>query len=320
MKGFLVRRLIMAIPVLWGATALIFIIMNVLPGSIAEVILGGQGGEAGILTPWSKLQLEKELGLDRPLYLQYLSWLGHALRGDMGVSLWTGKSVASEVTNRLLMTVQLALLSVLIGALVGVPIGIITAIKQDRWPDYTLRLMTIMLLALPTFWMGLMVILIGSRYFEWIPPIGRNLIWEHPGAALIQLIWPALAIGSHEAARNARMTRSSLLEVLREDYIRTARSKGLREQVVYVRHAVRNSLIPVVTIIGLAFAGTLGGTVVLEQVFAIPGLGTLLINSIQVRDFIMVQGIVFWYAIIFIVVNLATDLVYGWLDPRISYR
>src|SRR3990172_6632877 len=146
MKGFLVRRLLMAIPVLWGATALIFIIMNVLPGSIAEVILGGQGGEAGILTPWSKTQLEKELGLDRPLYVQYLSWLGKAVRGDLGVSLWTGKPVASEVMNRLMMTVQLAFLAVLIGALIGIPVGIITAIKQDRWPDYALRLTTITLL------------------------------------------------------------------------------------------------------------------------------------------------------------------------------
>ncbi len=319
MRGFLVRRLLLAIPILWGATALIFILLNVMPGSIAEVIMGGSD-EAGILTPYTKEQLEKELGLDRPLYVQYFSWLGHVLRGDLGTSLYTGKPVGREMMSRLAVTMQLAFLSVVIGVLVGVPVGILSAIKQDRWPDYTLRVFTIMLLALPTFWIGLMVILIGSRYFDWIPPIGRNVIWEHPRAAFIQLIWPALAIGSHEAARNARMTRSSLLEVLREDYVRTARSKGLAERVVYLRHAVRNSLIPVVTIIGLAFATTLGGTVILEQVFSVPGLGTFLIQSITVRDFIVVQAIVLWYSVVFILVNLGTDLLYGWLDPRISFK
>jgi len=205
------------------------------------------------------------------------------------------------------------------GLLVGIPLGIVCAIRQDTLVDYTLRIWTIWVMAFPSFWLGLMVVLITVRYFDWMPPIGYYMIWDDPRNNFLQLIWPALVLASNEWTRVARMTRSTMLEVLREDYIRTARAKGLGEQLILVRHALKNALIPIITFTSVYFGTLLGGTVVLEEVFNIPGIGTLFLDSLRFRDYTMVQALVFFMATAFIVINFVVDILYGWLDPRISY-
>jgi peptide/nickel transport system permease protein len=315
---YIARRLLIAIPTLLGATIVAFIILRVLPGDVAEMILRGESGE-GAAFPWTIEQLREELGLNRPLYVQYFDWVGHILIGDFGESLWTGRSVGGEILHRLPLTAQLAIMAELFALLWGIPIGILSAIRQDTWLDYGLRFWSIFFLAVPTFWLGLIVLLIGVRYFSWMPPVGYYLLWEDPRNNLMQFTWPALVLASHEGARVGRMTRSAMLEVMREDYIRTARAKGLAEQLVVARHALKNALIPVLTFTSVYFGVMLGGTVVLEYVFSIPGLGTLFLDSLRFRDYTMVQALVFFLATAFIVINLVVDIIYGWLDPRISY-
>ena len=309
----------MAVPVLLGATLLAFLILRVIPGDVAEMILRGEQGEGAAL-PYSLEQLREELGLNRPLVAQYTGWLWDMARGDMGESLLTGRSVGAELLHRFPITAQLALMATILGVGLGVPLGIFTAVRQDSWGDYVGRLWAIFLLGVPGFWLGLLVLLIGVRYFDWIPPVGYHTLWNDPKSNLLQLIFPALILGSHQMALFARMTRSSMLEVLREDFIRTARAKGLREQLVVVRHALRNALIPVSTLVFLNLGALFVGTVVMEEVFTIPGIGTLLLDSLRSRDYTMVQAIIFLAAIAFILINLASDLVYGWIDPRINYR
>jgi peptide/nickel transport system permease protein len=250
--------------------------------------------------------------------VQYLYWVRDFLVGDLGNSLYTGKSVAKELLNRLPLTLQLALMAEALSLAIGIPVGILSAVRQDQWLDRLLRFWSIFFLAVPTFWLGLLVLLIGAIAYQWIPPLGYNLLWENPGKNLAQLIWPVLILASHESARVSRMTRSSMLEVLREDYIRTARAKGLSERLVLVRHALKNALIPIVTYTSVYFGTLLGGVVVLEQIFNIPGLGSLFIDSIQFRDYTAIQALVFLLATGFIAINLVVDILYGWLDPRIS--
>ncbi|MCZ6891152.1 MAG: ABC transporter permease [Chloroflexi bacterium] len=319
MAQYVARRLLVAVPALLGATLLAFLILRVIPGDVAEMILRGEQGEGAAL-PYSLEQLREELGLNRPLVVQYTSWLWDMARGDMGKSLLTGRSVGAELLHRFPITAQLALMAAILGVGLGVPLGIFTAVRQDSWGDYVGRLGAIFLLGLPGFWLGLLVLLVGVRYFEWIPPVGYYALWDDPKSNLLQLIFPALILGSHQMALIARMTRSSMLEVLREDFIRTARAKGLREQLVVVRHALRNALIPVSTLVFLNLGALFVGTVVMEEVFTIPGMGSLLLNSLRSRDYTMVQAIIFLAAMAFILINLASDLVYGWIDPRISYR
>ncbi|MCZ6614478.1 MAG: ABC transporter permease [Chloroflexi bacterium] len=319
MAQYVARRLLVAVPALLGATLLAFLILRVIPGDVAEMILRGEQGEGAAL-PYSLEQLREELGLNRPLVVQYTSWLWDMARGDMGESLLTGRSVGAELLHRFPITAQLALMAAILGVGLGVPLGIFTAVRQDSWGDYVGRLGAIFLLGLPGFWLGLLVLLVGVRYFDWIPPVGYYALWDDPKSNLLQLIFPALILGSHQMALIARMTRSSMLEVLREDFIRTARAKGLREQLVVVRHALRNALIPVSTLVFLNLGALFVGTVVMEEVFTIPGMGSLLLNSLRSRDYTMVQAIIFLAAMAFILINLASDLVYGWIDPRISYR
>ena len=319
MAQYVARRLLVAVPALLGATLLAFIILRIIPGDVAEMILRGEQGE-GVALPYSLEKLREELGLNRPLVSQYTGWLWDMVRGDMGESLLTGRSVGAELLHRLPITAQLALMATILGVGLGVPLGIFTAVRQDSWGDYLGRLWAIFLLGVPGFWLGLLVLLVGVRYFDWIPPVGYHALWDDPKSNLLQLIFPALILGSHQMALFARMTRSSMLEVLREDFIRTARAKGLRERVVVVRHALRNALIPVSTLVFLNLGTLFVGAVVMEAVFSIPGLGLLLLDSLRFRDYTMIQAIIFLAAIAFILVNLASDLVYGWIDPRISYR
>ncbi len=306
------------VPTLVILTLLVFGVMRVLPGDVATRMLSDDAGAVS-MKGYSAEALREKLGLNRPLYLQYLTWLWDTARGNFGESLFTGQPVRDEVLQRLPITFQIALMAQILSLIIGIPIGIISAVKQNSWLDLVLRFWSIFFLAAPSFWLGLLVILVAALQFNWLPPVGYHPFWENPMANITQLIWPAVILAHGGLATTARMTRSTMLEVLREDYIRTARAKGLREQVVIVRHALKNALIPVVTLSGLSFASLMGGTVILEQIFAIPGMGLLFINAINFRDYTIVQGVVLVFAVIFMLVNLIVDLTYGWLDPRISY-
>ena len=317
MARYLAERLLIAIPTLIGAVTLAFLMLRVLPGDVVDVLLAEGAGDRPSLS-LSRDLLEEELGLDRPLHVQYLYWVRDFLTGDLGNSLYTGKSVAKELLNRLPLTLQLAIMAEALSLAIGIPIGILSAVRQDQWLDRVLRFWSIFFLAVPTFWLGLLVLLMGALVFDWIPPLGYHLLWEDPGKNLAQLIWPALILASHESARVSRMTRSSMLEVLREDYIRTARAKGLSDRLVLVRHALKNALIPIVTFTSVYFGTLLGGVVVLERIFSIPGLGSLFLESILFRDYTVIQALVFLLATGFILINLTVDILYGWLDPRIS--
>ncbi len=319
MGKYVLRRLVLILPTLLLLSLFVFVLMRVLPGDVTRTIMGEEIGATNIDMKMSLETLRKKIGLDKPLYMQYLIWVWDAARGNFGDSLITGKSVAGEIAQRAPVTMQLSLMAMLISMFLGIPVGIMSAIRQNSWIDLTLRFWSIFLLAAPSFWLGLMVIFVGAYAFGWLPPLGRHLLWEDPVANLTQLMWPALILGSHGMATTARMTRSTMLEVMREDYIRTARAKGLREQAVIIRHALKNTLIPVVTLAGLSFATLLGGTVILEAIFGIPGMGYYLLNGINSHDYTVVQGGVMVFAVMVMLVNLLIDLLYGWIDPRISY-
>jgi len=320
-NAYLIRRVLLGIPTIFMTVLIIFFMMRILPGDVAETMLiGGSSGGSGVSVPQETIDaLKKQMGLDKPLHMEFLTFVWNTLRGDFGDSLYTGQSVWSEIKARAPVTLQIALIAKVLAIVLGVPIGILAAIKQDSMPDYLLRFWTITFLAIPSFWMALLVLLVGGLYFNWMPPVGAHPLWEEPVTSLKQTMWPAIILASHSMAVFGRMTRSTMLEVMREDYIRTARSKGLSEKVVIARHALKNALIPVVTMIGLTLGGLMSGTVVLERVFTIPGLGTLFINSINWQDYPVVQAMVFMVALTFVVVNIFVDVLYGWLDPRISY-
>ncbi len=318
MGKYIVRRLILIIPTLWLLTLLVFGLMRILPGDVAVMILSDPSG--GMTASRETLDsLREKLGLNRPMYMQYLVWVKDLAKGDLGDSLFSGRPVLRDIMVRLPFTIEIALLATLVGFFTGIPLGVVSAIKQNSWVDQCLRFISIIFLAAPSFWLGLLVILLGLIWFKWLPPAGYFPLWQSPRDNILQLIWPILILGLTGMATIARMTRSTMLEVLREDYIRTARSKGLREQVVIIRHALKNALIPVITLAGLTFAQLMGGTVILEQIFGVPGMGTLFINSIVSLDYPIVQGVTIVFAILFMVTNLLIDVLYGWLDPRISY-
>ncbi len=313
----IVRRLLIAVPTLIGATILVFIVMRVIPGDIAYALLAGEEGAAQV-DPEALADLRRQLGTDRPLHVQYVEWISGLLQGSLGDSMLNRLPVGGEIARRLPITLEIALLSVAIGFGAGLPLGIISALRRDTWADLIARTASILFLAVPSFWLGLLILLVTTRLFSWIPPLGYHPPWSSPGTNLVQIAFPSLVIGSHLMAIVARMTRSTMLEVINEDYIRVARAKGFSERQIVLRHALKNSLLPVLTIVSLSFGTLLGGAVVMERVFSVPGIGSYLIESITVRDYTAVQALVFIFAAAFIVINLIVDLAHGWLDPRIS--
>ena len=317
MRGLIVRRLLIAIPTLIGATILVFVVMRVIPGDIAYALLAGEEGAAQV-DPDALADLRRQLGTDRPLHVQYVDWIAGLLQGSLGDSMWNRLPVGGEIARRLPVTLEIALLSVAIGFGAGLPLGIVSALRRDTWADLIARTASILFLAIPSFWLGLLILLVTTRLFTWIPPLGYHPLWSSPGTNLVQIAFPSLVIGSHLMAIVARMTRSTMLEVINEDYIRVARAKGFSERQIVLRHALKNSLLPVLTIASLSFGTLLGGAVVMERVFSVPGIGSYLIESITVRDYTAVQALVFIFAAAFIVINLIVDLAHGWLDPRIS--
>lgn len=317
MRRYILKRLLLMIPTLLGVAALVFLLLRVAPGDIVELKYAGTGTYA----PKEALDQERaQLGLDKPLWHQFGSWIWGLVRLDFGTSMWTGRSVAHEIAIRLELSLQLALMATFVAVLLSIPLGTLAALKQDTWVDYLVRVFSIAGLAMPSFWLGILIILGFLIIFQWLPPLTFTPFWVDPKANLTQLIWPALAVGYRYSAVATRMTRSAVLEVLREDYIRTARAKGLWEKVILVRHALKNAMLPVITVIGLEFAFLLGGLVVTEQVFNLNGIGMLFVESIAQRDYIMVQTLVLLISFVFIFVNFTVDLVNACLDPRIRYR
>lgn len=319
MTKYLLNRLLIAIPTLIGITMLIFLAMRVLPGDPLAVIMSESSGSY-VLDEEDLAAARASLGLDRPLYIQYLDWMGQVVRGDLGSSFWTKEPISALILRRGPITIQIALMAVLFSWLVGVPMGMLSAMWRNSLFDYLSRLGITIFIAVPSFWIGLLMILFTVLVLNWRPPLSIVQLWEDPVANLSMTVLPAFALGLGLAASQARMTRSSALEVLYEDYVRTARAKGLGNQAVIWRHAFRNALLPVLTTSGLALGGLLGGAVSVERAFAVPGLGSLLVQALADRDWMMIQNLVLLYGVIFAIINLLVDLSYAWFDPRIRYN
>jgi peptide/nickel transport system permease protein len=317
MWRYIVKRLLLIIPTLFGVATLIFLLLRVLPGDIVELKYSGTGAFA---PPQAIARERAQLGLDQPLWKQFVTWIWGIPRFDFGTSMWTGRPVAQEIAIRLELSIELALLATVVAILISVPLGCLAAVKQDTWIDYAVRVFSIAGLAVPSFWLGIVIILAFVIYFRWLPPLTFTPIWVDPVANIMQLLWPALAVGYRYSAVATRMTRSAVLDVLREDYIRTARAKGLWERAVLIRHGLKNALLPVITVIGLEFAFLVGGLVVTEQVFNLNGIGKLLVESISQRDYTMVQGVVLLTSLIFILVNFVVDMINAVIDPRIRFQ
>ena len=319
MRQYFFRRLFLFIPTLILASMMVFALMWIVPGDAAMMILTGEG-ESGRVRQEDLDRLRHDLGLDRPFYVQYGDWLGHVLVGDLGNSIWYRIPVIDELKSRFPVSLQLAVMAMLMAMIAAVPLGVLSAIKQDTWVDYGGRLFTLVGVALPFFWTGILMVYALAYFFNWLPPLGYASLWEDPLTNLQQLVFPALALAFYEMAFTARVTRSAMLEVLREDYIRTARSKGIREGLVIGRHALKNAVLPIITISGYQFGRLMGGVIIIEVIFVVPGMGTLLINSIVHRDFVMIQGMILMVAAVILILNLVIDLLYGILDPRIRYQ
>jgi len=260
------------------------------------------------------------LGLDKPVYIQYFSWLGHALRGDLGTSLWQSRAIMPDILAKVPISLELGFLAILTALFISLPIGIYSAIRQDTIGDYVGRSIAILFIAVPSFWLATMVVVFPASWWGWAPSVQYIPITQDLGANLVQFIIPAVIMGMVMSGTSMRMTRTMMLEVLRQDYVRTAWSKGLRERVVIVRHALRNALIPVVTIIGMQVPVLLGGSVIMEQIFSLPGMGRFMVEALNRRDYPIISGINLAMATVILVVNLAVDLTYSLLDPRIRYR
>ena len=313
MTQYVVRRVLAIIPVLFGISILVFGLVHLIPGDVAQILLGTQATDQQLET------LRRTFGLDRPLPVQYVDWLSHVVRGDFGVSFRTNRPVLPDLIQRFGVTFQLTLTSMLIALGVAIPLGVASANNRGRASDAVSRVLALIGLSVPNFWLGTLLILFVSTVLHWLPPVGFTSLLDNPWLSIQTLILPAIALGTAVSAFIMRMVRSSLLEVLRQDYIRTAYAKGLREQSVLYQHALKNAFIPVLTVIGVQVGYLLGGAVIIESIFSLPGMGRFLLDSISNRDYSIVQGGVLFIALIFSLVNLSVDLVYAWIDPRIRY-
>lgn len=319
MSRYVMRRLLLAVPTILGITVLIFIAMRVLPGDPLAMI-GSQGQSTRVLTEEELAAARASLGLDQPLYRQYLNWLGDIARGNLGYSFWSSEPLIDQVLRRGPISAQIAVFAVIISWLVGVPVGLLSAMRRNSWLDNIARVGVTLAMAIPSFWIGLIMVLVTVRLFYWRPPLSITQLWEDPLVNLQIVAGPAIALGIGLGAVVMRMTRSTALEVLGEDYVRTARAKGLGQRALVASHVFRNSLLPVITTSGVAIGGLLGGTVATETAFGVPGLGTLLVEAMTTRDWMMIQNLVFLYALIFVIINLLIDLSYAWIDPRIRFN
>ena len=322
MYRYILKRVLLIIPTLFGAALLVFALLRLIPGDICELRMAGTGGyfdEAALKV------CRDEMGSNDPMVVQFGRFIWGMVRFDFGNSMWTGQPIMSEIGLRFELSLQVAIMATLVAILFAVPLGTISAVKQNTWIDYVVRGISIAGIAMPSFWLGILIILgllVTTQHMfgqPWMPPIAYKPLWEDPVYNLSMLIWPAVATGYRYSAVATRMTRSALLEVLREDYVRTARAKGLWENIIIRRHALKNALLPVITVIGIEFAFLMGGLVVTEQVFNLNGLGKLFVESVINNDYNMTQALVMLVVMVFIFVNFVVDLCYAWLDPRIRY-
>ena len=319
MQTYIIKRLLLFIPTLIMITVLVFLILRFIPGDPAYLVL--VGAEEGEVKVSEKVlaEMRAKLGTDRPIYVQYADWVWNMAQLDFGNSYHYDTPISKDLKEKFAVTLELTILAVLLASVVAVPLGVISAIKQDTLLDYVSRIITFSGIALPTFWVGLLIIYFLVLIFEWLPPLKYATLWDDPWTNLQQLMLPAIALGYFNMAFIARVTRSAMLEVLREDFIRTARSKGLTERLVIARHALKNALLPVITVSGYEFGRLISGTVVIETIFVVPGMGRLLLDAVFHRDYAVIQAIIVVITTVVLVVNLILDMLYGWLNPRIRY-
>jgi peptide/nickel transport system permease protein len=315
MLRFLSQRLLVLIPVVLGVSMLSFLLLYLIPGDVVDILMGQESGDPARLAEMRRL-----FGIDRPLPVRYAEWLGEALRGDLGRSFVTRRPVLSEILTAFPVTLQLTAVSLLIALAAGLPLGVLAAVRRGRASSVGISLLVLLVLSIPSFWLGILLILFTSLYLHWFPPQGLVLLWVQPVEALKQLLLPSLALGLALGAMVMRMTRSCILEVLAQDYVRTARAKGIAETLVIGHHALRNALIPVVTLVGLQFGYLLGGAIVIEEIFSLPGMGRLVLRSIAQRDFPLVQGVLLLAGTGVVLLNLCVDMLYLALDPRLRRR
>jgi peptide/nickel transport system permease protein len=314
MTEYVIRRILLAIPTILLVMFMVFMMLRLVPGDLVSIMLA----ERPYATDEDRAALEEQLGLDEAIPLQFVKYLGNVLRGDLGESPWTGTAVTEEIGNRLPVTFEFGILAIICGLCISLPIGIVSAIRQDSIVDYLSRSLAILALSVPYFFTATLLIVFGPK-MGWTPPLLYKSWSDGPGAHLYYYLIPAILLGVSLAGGVMRLTRTMMLEVMRQDYIRTAWAKGLRERAVIMRHAMKNAFIPVVTIIGLQVGTAISGTIILEQIFNMPGMGRYFVGAIGQRDYPSVQGVVLILASVVVLVNLLVDLTYGWLDPRIRY-
>ena len=315
MRTYIIRRVLLMIPTLFLLTVAVFMIVRALPGDVVETIVG----QYTPLTKGDRDQVRHELGIDRPWYQQYGDFVGNAFKGDLGTSLVNQQPITKDLKRRIPVSVELGAMALFIGVVIAVPIGVLAAIRQDTIIDYFARSSAIALIAIPSFWLGTMVVVYPNIWWNWAPPIQYHSFFADPQANLYILIFPAAILGVGLSGAIMRLTRAEMLEVLRQDYVRTAWSKGLKERTVVMRHALRNTLIPVTTLIALQIPVLIGGTVVLEGIFSIPGMGAYLLSAASSKDYPVIQAVTLLVGIVVVVSNLAVDIAYAYLDPRIRY-
>jgi len=320
MSAYIVRRLLLMVVSLFLVTALVFSVSRLVPGDTIDLMVSEMAEASGMGAALTAERLRHLLGLDVPIHIQYIHWVSDLFRGDLSSSLWTGRAVTEEIVERLPVTAELGLIAIIVALLLAIPIGAYSAIRQDTVGDYVGRTIAILAISVPSFWLATLVMVYPSIWWGWSPPVKYIPIVEDVGANLLQFALPGVILGMMLSGTTMRMTRTMMLEVLRQDYIRTAWSKGLTERIVVVRHALKNALIPVVTMIGILLSVVVGGSVVIEQIFALPGMGLLLIEAINSRDYPIISGVSLLVACFVLIMNLLVDLTYAWLDPRIRYR
>ena len=319
MRKYVAQRLLLGIPTIFGAALLIFVIMRIAPGDVAVLIaIGGGEGEEDRSIEAVEIIREK-LGLNKPLYMQFGTWMWDVAHWDLGESLWTRQPVKELLARRFPLTLQLSAMALILSWAIAIPVGMLSALKQDTPLDYIPRFFSVIGLAIPNFWLGILMLTYLAAFFGWVPALVYSSPWSSPGENFTQLMLPALVLGTALASLQTRMTRSTMLEVLREDYIRTANAKGLRSSTVLWRHALKNAAIPVLTISGTQLSGLISGSLVTEVVFNLPGLGSAIVDGVRLRDYPVIQNLVLFITVIHIFVNLGVDLLYSYLDPRIRY-
>jgi peptide/nickel transport system permease protein len=316
---YLWRRVLLFIPSLIGMSIIIFVLMRLIPGDVADILVYESGTEYSDVAEKQVKKIRHELGLDQPFVVQYAAWILGLVQVDFGYSYWERRPVLDILRERFPRSLELASITFILATLWAVPLGVFSAVRQNTWADYAVRLFSVSGLSIPLFFSGVLILYLLVGVFNWMPPLEFTSFFDDPAENLRQLIWPAVAQAFYVSAPIMRLTRSQMLEVIREDYVRTARSKGLRESIVVYKHALRNALLPVVTFAGVLAGRLLGGQIIMENIFAIPGMGTALVAAVSFRDYPTIQALVFMLGLLFLTLNLVVDMLYGWLDPRIRY-